>query len=96
MPIDRNLPIPEIKIEMQEMKLAIMRKLNACHSEISREVEKQMELAIEFFPFDTAVGKATNEAIQDAINSYFSYGGLGQQVIEDAINQAFDKMFRKD
>lgn len=74
------------------MKQTMMYALVDYNKSISENVEAQMEKMISEFDYEEAVGNATREAIEEAIDYYFKYGN-GRLAIRDAIQASFDKTF---
>ena len=84
--------IPIVKLELEGMKHSILTHLGLATNELSEAVSAQIEKAIESFDFSDAVLRASSGAIAETIEDYFKYG-QGRQFIQQAIQDAFSKMF---
>lgn len=82
---------PLIKLELSQMKHSIVLALADYNSQISDEVTKQLEAAIEEFDFGAAVQEVARDTIQTAIESYFKYG-QGHDMIYEAISMALNSI----
>jgi hypothetical protein len=81
---------PIVRLEIDDMKHQILHHLADYHGEVAAEIEKQIEYSIENFDFKEIVRECANKAIEEAIKSYFSYGG-GSSNIREALFQVFEK-----
>ena len=85
--------LPIIRLEMQQMKHTIITALTSHQLQINQYVDVTLQRAIDEFDYDSVVKQSVDEAITDAIKSYFKYGD-GRKVIEAAVKQAL--MIRED
>jgi len=81
---------PILRLELDRMKQSMLVALADYHVSLSENVREQMEKIISEFDYEEEVGKATTEAIEEAINYYFKYGN-GRVVIREAVQESFDK-----
>lgn len=88
-----NLP-PMIKIEIDEMKYAIMHHLNQHHQEVEDEVLRQVESAIKEYDFEAVVAQNVRACISNGIKTYFEYGP-GKVAIEQAVWASLDLSLNK-
>ena len=88
------LQLPMIKLEIQEMKHAIMHHFTAYQSKLNDAVQEQLEKVIESYDYETAIVKAATECIDGAIESFFKYGE-GRKIIAETLNEALIKTFKK-
>lgn len=83
--------IPIIRLELERMKQTMLTAVSDYNNQISEAVKVQLEWAIENFDYEAAVREAANEAIKEAINSYFKYGE-GRRLIDQTIDEALGKI----
>jgi formaldehyde-activating enzyme involved in methanogenesis len=87
-----SLQMPIIKLELQNMKQAMMVTLGEHQAQISEYVEKSLDSTIADFDYDKVVAEVVNDCIKAAIQEYFKYG-QGRTLIKAATNEALAKLF---
>jgi hypothetical protein len=89
--------MPIIKLELRDMKYNVMHAFNCHTEEIKAEIEKQMEVVINNFPFAEEIKRMTHrvisEAIQISLESYFKYGE-GKKAISDMMDSSLKGLFK--
>lgn len=88
------MSLPIIKIEIEQMRHAIMHAFTEHQFQVSEEVERQLEHVIQNYNYEAAIRDAAYKAMDEAIKNYFGYGE-GYQIIHSAINESLNKMFKK-
>lgn len=83
---------PVIKIEIEEMKHAILHHFNAYQSKLSDYVREQIEIAIQCYDFESEVKKAVDGVITQALEQYFKWGD-GNKLISKTLTEALNKTF---
>jgi len=86
--------LPLIRLEIEEMKHAILHHFNLYQKDVSDTVKKEIEKSIKEFDFVNAVKKATEEILQSEIEAYFKYGE-GFKMIQESIKETLNKVFNK-
>ena len=80
--------VPLIRLEIENLKHAIIRHMGAVGSELGERLSEQIDKAIEEYPWEEQVKKITHEAIDDTIERYFKHGhGMTvlYRVLDDSI-----------
>lgn len=85
-----NLP-PIIRLEVDDMKYAIVHELHRHHQEVEAEVERQVEAAIANYNFASVVSTNVYKVLNNAVQSYFEYGP-GARVLTQAVWDAMDEI----
>ena len=83
---------PIIKLELDNMRQAILYSLAKYNNEIEKAVDEELKKVVENFDYENIVISIANEALKDAIESYFKYGE-GRRTIEKSVNEALSKAF---
>lgn len=82
------LELPRIKIEVENMKYAIIHAFSSHNREIEEVVNKQLEAAIANYPFEAEVyrlsGEIITQSIKDSLSDYFKYGE-GRKAIDELV-----------
>jgi len=86
--------MPLVRLELDQMRTAIMHQFTNYNKEISEAVDKELKKVIENFDYESTIIKIANETITKAIEDYFTWRGEGKKLIEDSVTQALDKIFK--
>lgn len=82
--------VPLVKIELENMRQTVIVALSNYQGQISQNVNEQLKDIVNNFDFSKVVNdtatKVIEEAIRDALTSYFKYGD-GRRVIETTISE---------
>ena len=86
---------PIIRLEIQEMKHAILHHFSVHQMNVSNAVAEQIEKVIAAYDYEGAVVKAATEVLDGAIESFFKFGA-GREMIRDSLNVALTKAFKTE
>ena len=82
------MQLPTLKLELSHMKQTLLVALADYQGDVSKQVEAEIETAIENFNFSAVVQPIIQKAIADAVEEYFAYG-KGRKQINDALEEVF-------
>ena len=81
--------IPTIKLEIQNMKSAIMTQLGLVGSDLGKTLSGEIDKAVASYDFQGEVTEIVHKAIRNHVEGYFKYGN-GHSVISDAVESALE------
>ena len=81
---------PQIRLEIEAMKASIMHHMGLHGSELGEHIDREVMKAIESYPWEERVRKIAHNAIDEAVERYFKYGGGAYRAIHDAIDKAVE------
>lgn len=88
--------LPRIRIELDGMKYQIIHAFQSHNQEIEDAVERNLQSAIDNFPFEGTIQELSREiiagAIKEALECYFKYGE-GREVIKKAVVERLDHLY---
>lgn len=92
------MDFPVIRLELQQMKQAMLVALAQYNSEIETIVAEKLEQAIREFDYEGQVRRIADDVLQlvikQSIESYFRYGA-GRDAINAVIEEMFNKVLQK-
>ena len=87
--------MPQIRLEVEHMKHSILHHLGVAGSQLGECLEKEIQAAIETYPWQHRVTEIVHHAIDDYVKAYWSYG-KGSKRITQAIDDAFSQRLDDD
>ena len=84
---------PQIKLEIQEMRHAIMHHFDAYQQEVSKEVNRMIAGAIKNYDFEAEVEKAVHSILTASIKESFAYGE-GRKAVKASVEKALDNFLK--
>lgn len=90
---------PIVKIELQNMKQAMVVALADYQNEMAKSVEAQLQNIVDTFDYQEAVrgmaGQIIRDSIQKSLESYFRFGN-GRKQLDELIYQSLDKIWKDE
>ena len=83
--------MPKIKIEIEEMKHAIVHHFADYHNELSKLIEDEIQVAIEQLDVRSEVQKAVRSVVHQSIADYF-YRGNGYVQVTEAVQKGLENI----
>jgi hypothetical protein len=80
--------MPRIRLEVEQMKSAIIFHLGVHGSELGELLDKEITGAINSYPWGSEVTRIVHTALKDKIEWYFKYG-KGAKAVEEAVEEGF-------
>jgi hypothetical protein len=86
--------IPTIRVNVEGLKAGIVQCLGVHGSELGELLDKQVQEAVDKYPWQEEVDSIVHSAISEKVKAYFSYGKGGTAVAE-SVEQALDAVLNK-
>jgi len=80
--------LPQLRLEIEHLKYTILAQLGLRGSELGECLSKEVDKAINSYPWERKVQEVTHAAITSHIEHYFKYGN-GSRAIKSAVEEGF-------